>query len=341
MKKQLKGLFPPLVLPLNSVGEVDFESLERQTEYLLAGGADGIWVNGTTGDFFALTDEESANIVAAAVKQTAGRVPVIAQVGEASTRRTIARAERALEAGAKFLAVVLPYYVEYTAGELKEHFRTLQRALGQPTIAYLIPQMCKVSLSLPSLVELAQDGVIIGVKESSGNMDAFRQLNRKVREENLTLSCLNGSSGLMDVSLSVGGQGLVCTVANLVPHLCKEVYRCAELRDGNGASAVQNRVSELLNVMRLPGRPNFAATIAVYKWLLRELGLFASERVFEPLQPLSKSEEHYLREGALPLAQELCAELLLSKGNSGFSQAVAKGNGHVAAPGNAGPQSVN
>jgi 4-hydroxy-tetrahydrodipicolinate synthase len=326
MNHKLQGLFPPVVLPLDAKGQLDFDSLGRQVDFLLAGGADGIWLNGTTGDFFALTAEESAQIVAAAAQRVARRVPVIAQVGQASTRQTIDWAERALEAGADHLAVVLPYYVEYTADELKEHFRVIQRATGQALVVYQIPQMCKVSLSQASLIELARDGVIFAVKESSGNMDAFRQLSAKLREEGLAVSCLNGSSALMDVSLSVGGQGLVCTVANLVPHLCQDLYRHAAAKDPAGATALQEQVSELLRTMRLPGRPNFAATIAVYKWLLRQLGLFHTDKVFAPLAPLTKSEEHYLREGALPLAQQLAGELL-ARGAAEPEAAGAQGPG--------------
>ena len=127
---RLRGLFPPLALPLTAEGDLDFASLNRQVDYLLAGPVEGLWVNGTTGDFFALTDEEGAAVVSAVVKQVQGRVPVVAQIGDTVTRKVIRKGHLALEAGADYLAVVLPYYLEYSQEELKQHYREWRLVKG-------------------------------------------------------------------------------------------------------------------------------------------------------------------------------------------------------------------
>lgn len=307
---KLKGVIPPLVLPLRDTGTIDYDSLDRQIDFLLAGNVDGLWVNGTTGDFFALTDEERAEVVRSAVRRAAGRVPVIAQVGDTSTRLAIRHASGALEAGADFVAVVLPYYVPYTQAELKQHYRKIAAEIGMPVFLYQFPQMCKVALTVPSIIELAQEGVLIGIKDSSGDLDFYRRLLCEVSEKKVTLRCFNGVGALMDLSLFAGGHGIMCAIANLLPHLCKQVYQEATSGNWGKARATMTRVLAFINALALPERTTWAPTVAVYKWILRELGIIATDVVFEPLQPLSKQEQELLRERALPMAKELCADLL-------------------------------
>jgi 4-hydroxy-tetrahydrodipicolinate synthase len=306
----LKGLFPPLLLPLDESGGLDFDSLRRQIDFLLAGGIDGLWVNGTTGDFFALTDDENEAIVEAVVEHVQGRVPVVAQVGDAATRRAVAKANRAMRAGADFISVVLPYYLEYSQAELQEHYRVISRASGQPVVLYQLPQMCKVTLTVENILELVREGVLVGIKDSSGDMDFYGRLTTQVAKERLSLRCFVGSGALMTASLRAGGHGLMCAIANLVPHLCKGVYQASLDSEWEQATALQNQVQELIDVMRLPDRSNWAATVAVYKWMLRQLGVIETERVFAPLQPLSEREQALLRTGALPLLTRHAADLL-------------------------------
>jgi len=250
--EQLKGLFPPLLLPLDSAGEIDFESLERQIDFLLAGGVDGLWVNGTTGDFFALTDDENEAVLKAVLKQVRGKVPVVAQAGDAATRRVIAKAKRAMSAGADYIAVVLPYYLDYSQTELKSHYRAASQAVDRPVILYQLPQMCKVALTIPSILELVREGVLVGIKDSSGDMEFYRKLTAEVASENLPLRCFVGSGALMQPSLQAGGHGLMCAIANLVPHLCKELYDAAVVKDWDRAIALQAKVQELIDAMKLP-----------------------------------------------------------------------------------------
>ena len=308
--EKLRGLIPPLVLPLQDSGAIDYDGLAHQIDYVFAGGADGIWVNGTSGDFFALTEDERAEVVVVATERAAGRVPVIAQVGDASTRRTIANAHRALDSGADFIAVVLPYYLPYTQAELKQHFRIIAKEIGEPVFLYQIPQMSKVALSAPSIVELAQEGTLIGIKDSSGDLEFYQRLSSNLSGTNVSFRCFTGIGALMDLSLLAGGHGLMCAIANLLPHLCKNIYQDATAGNWLGARATQQHILTFINALAMPERTTWAPVVAVYKWMLRELGVINSDRVCEPLQPLSTQEQELLRIGALPLAKELCAGLI-------------------------------
>lgn len=312
---KLRGLIPPLVLPLQATGAVDYEDFDHQIDYVLAGGADGLWVNGTSGDFFALTEDERVKVVLAAVKRVKGRVPVIAQVGDASTSRTISHALGALDAGADFVAVVVPYYLPYTQTELKQHYREVAKATGAPVFLYQIPQMSKVALTIPTIKELAHEGTLVGIKDSSGDLDFYQRLVHQASEANLTLRCFNGIGSVMDLSLLAGGHGLMCAIANILPHLCKRVYSEAAAENWNSAKAIQATVLNFISALALPERTTWPPIVAVYKWIMRELGIIKNDYVSSPLQPLSISEQELLREHALPLAKELCADSLVVRKN--------------------------
>jgi len=303
--RRLRGLFPPLALPLTAGGDLDFDSLNRQVDYLLTGPVNGLWVNGTTGDFFALTEEEGAAVLGAVIKRIRGSVPVVAQIGDTVTRKVIRKGQLAIAAGADYLAVVLPYYLDYSQDELKEHYRAVSTALKRPLILYQLPQMCKVSLTVRTVIELAREGVLVGIKDSSGNQEYFRRLIETARAESVTLRAFVGGGTLMDVSLLAGADGLMCAVANLVPALCHRLCSAAQAGDWEQARRLQSSIIELTEAMRLPDRPNWAATVAVYKWLLRELGVIASDAVFAPLKPLTEGEQARLQQRALPLLREM------------------------------------
>lgn len=315
--EKLEGLIPPLVLPLRDKRTIAYDDFNDQIDYVLAGGADGLWINGTSGDFFFLSDDERAQVVQAAVKRVAGRVPIIAQVGDASTRRTISHALRALDSGANFLAVVLPYYLPYTQTELKQYYREIATEISTPLFIYQIPQMSKVTLAIPSIIELARDGIVIGIKDSSGDLEFYQKLIHQTSAANLNLRCFNGIGSVMDLSLLAGGHGLMCAIANILPHLCKRVCLEAAAENWNGAKATQKTVLSFINVLTLPDRSTWAPIVAVYKWIMRELGIIKHDYVSSPLQPLSACEEELLRKEALPMARNLCAELLGRKTKCG------------------------
>ncbi|HXK60330.1 MAG TPA: dihydrodipicolinate synthase family protein [Acidobacteriota bacterium] len=306
-----RGVFPAMVLPLQRDGEIDFESLLRQVDFLLRGRVDGLWINGTSGDFFALDDDERAEVIKVVVRHVAGRVPVIAQVGDASTRRVISHARRALEARADAVSVTLPYYVDYSQDELKQHYRRVSDSIGRPVYLYQLPQMSKVSLTVPSIIELAEEEVLQGIKDSSGDMQFFYRLLREVDRSGVGLRCFTGVSSLVDVALYMGAHGLMCIVANLLPHLCKDAYLRSLEADWEGVKAVSSRIVALIDAFRLPGRNHWAPTVAVYKWVLCRLGVIATDIVFDPLKPLTPEEEALLARDALPLARELMGPLAL------------------------------
>jgi 4-hydroxy-tetrahydrodipicolinate synthase len=294
------------------------DSLCRHIEYLLAGGANGLWVNGTSGEFHALSDEELTQVVGAAVKCCAGRVPVIAHVGDTATRLVIEKARRAIAAGAALVSVIPPYYLEYSETELKRHFQLVTGAIGSPVFLYQHPATGQRPMAIETLLDLVREGVIIGIKESSTDLEYYRRLIRSARHAGLPLRCFHGAGGLAQMSLSLGGDGLISVVSNIVPHICVRLLHQVRAGRWDEASETQDQISALHEAFSrsLAGRPNWAPVVAACKWVLCELGIVSTATVFDPLEPLSESETAMLRQRALPLAHGFCDELLKKVGYS-------------------------
>jgi len=301
--KRLEGVFVPMVLPLDAASAVDSKALSRLVEHLLAGGVNGLWVNGTTGEFHALGVRERARVVAEVAQIAAGRCPVIAQVGDTATLRTIAHAEAAIESGATHLAVLPPYYMVYSQSEIDRHFRAVSSAIARPFYLYNFPSLTKVAIDTRTTIGLTRDGVAVGMKDSSGDLEYHRRTIAAAREQGLEFACFQGTSTLVAASLLTGSAGLVCAVANLLPATCAALFRQARTGAWSELRATQERINRLVDALAacLSERSGRGGVVAAMKWLLVECGVLGTATVFEPLAPLSSKEQDALRDSVLPL----------------------------------------
>jgi 4-hydroxy-tetrahydrodipicolinate synthase len=301
----LRGVIPPLALPLRPDGTPDLAGVARQVEHLLAAGVSGLWVNGTTGEFFALDAPARAAVLRAAVEAAAGRVPVIAQVGDTSTGLALRHAALAAEAGATHLSAVAPYYAPPSAQEVLAYYRALAAATPLPLLIYQVPQFTQVALSGSDVLALAREGSVVGLKDSLGDLGYFRSLTHHARAAGVPLACFVGGGNLLDLSLLAGAAGAMCAIANLVPRHCVRLYEAAQAGDWQGAAQRQAELLDLMGRLTLPHRPQWTTTLAVYKWLLRALELVEHDVVSAPIQPLDAADQQRLRETALPLIRRM------------------------------------
>ncbi len=132
----LRGILPPILTPLTDDEQIDHASLRRLIEYQIAGGVHGIWVTGTTGEFPCFDERERAGVVATAVEAVAGRVPVVAGIGDCSTRLAVRHAANARYAGVDAIALTPPHYYVNTPDELLAHYRTVRERVDLPLMVY-------------------------------------------------------------------------------------------------------------------------------------------------------------------------------------------------------------
>src|SRR5688572_12640994 len=136
---RLAGIIPPVVTPFRADESLDLPQLKSHVDYLLDRGVDGIFVLGTTGEFYALDEAEKQQVVAAAVEHCRGRSPVYVGTGAETTREVVRLTRMAEREGADGVSVITPYFVKPTQAELLDHFRRVAESTRLPVVLYNNP----------------------------------------------------------------------------------------------------------------------------------------------------------------------------------------------------------
>lgn len=286
------GIVPPIVTPLTLEGEVDTTSLERLLSLQIEAGVDGLFVLGSSGEVGYLTDAQRAQVVQTAIGHVGGQVPVLVGVNYMTTNRVIAVAEQAREAGADAIVATAPFYAITDAAETATHFRSIHAAVDLPLFAYDVPVRVHSKLSPAMLVELGREGVIAGVKDSSGDDVSFRMLLRQSAGlENFAV--FTGHEVVVDGCLLMGASGAVPGLANVDPHGYVRLWRAAQAGDWAAAKAEQDRLTDLFSIVEAPtpGRVSAgAAGLGAFKTALALRGVITGNTMCAPMLSLDESE---------------------------------------------------
>lgn len=292
----LHGIVPPILTPLAPDGRVDLISLARLTRWLLAQGVHGIWACGTTGEFAALDSEEREDVIGTCVETVAGRVPVVANVSDCGTKLTIVHGKRALAAGADALAVTPPYYYPHTQDELLSHFRAVQEALDAPLFVYNIPQTVKTRVEVETILTLAEEGTVIGVKDSQNDLDFDRTLLVSARRRGISLRVLLGTRALIDAAVSIGAHGSIPGVANVAARAAVEAYEAAINGDRETATQAQELVMAVTGLTKGVRSAGTAANLGAMKSALKAMGIISHSTLSAPLHSPTPEEESRVAE---------------------------------------------
>jgi 4-hydroxy-tetrahydrodipicolinate synthase len=219
---RFEGIFPALATPFTKDGAaIDFPSLEKLVEHVIAGGVHGVVVAGSTGEAATLSDEEYWQLIRRVQEIVGKRVAVIAGIGSNNTARAVAIAGELNLLGLDGLLVVTPPYNKPSQAGMAAHFRAIRGVSGIPLIAYNVPSRTGVNLLPDTMEELVADGTIVAVKESSGNMEQGLDLLSRVRK---SASVLSGEDSLVFSFLAAGGAGTISTTANLAPKAFAQLW---------------------------------------------------------------------------------------------------------------------
>ena len=296
---QLRGIFVPMLTPLDADERVDESSLRRLVDFLVGAGVHGIWAMGTTGEFAGIAEAERARAIQATVEEVAGRVPVIANIGDSSTGLALRHARRAAEAGADALALTPPHYYPHSMDEMLTHFRAMKEAFPDlPLLIYNIPQTVKVKMSVATTLQLAREGTVQGIKDSQNDLRWFRMLAVAIRADGLEdqFRLFLGTRILIDAALIIGAHGAIPATSNVAPAAAAEAWEAAVRGDYTLSARAQEvvmRYEDLAGVAR-GGSPD-AASYSSMKNILRDWGVIDSARLTRPLRDFSDDEVTELR----------------------------------------------
>ena len=288
-----KGVIVPILTPLTPNARVDKSSLRRLVNYLVDNGVHGLWAAGTTGEFAALTDEQRIVVVETVVEEVRGRVPVIANVSAPGTQLAVNLAKSMQEIGLDGIAATPPYYYPCAQDELLDHFRYIRDRTGLPLWAYNIPVTVKTVMEPSTIAQLADEGTVIGIKDSSGAGELLAQLNVLCDQKRIRLYRFLGSVFRITSSGAVGAHGTIPGIANLIPAIVSQAWEAGEkgdsVRDYETKIALSTKLQRLAN----GGGPN-AASFSGMKAALKIMGILDHDTVTRPLRPLNEEEKQFI-----------------------------------------------
>jgi 4-hydroxy-tetrahydrodipicolinate synthase len=231
-----------MVTPFTKNLEVNEPALRRLVNHCIEGGVHGVFAVGSQGEFWALTPDEKRRIWEVVVEETRGRVPVYGGTVGVTTRETIALTRLAKDAGVDAVSILTPYFISPTDDELYAHYKAVAEAVDIPIILYTNPARTGVKISVGLLARLAKVPGIVGIKDSSGDLELTAEYIRVAPPE---FSVLMGRDTLIYAGLLYGTRGGIAATGNVKPALVAEIYDRFVAGDLKGALAAQRALAPL------------------------------------------------------------------------------------------------
>lgn len=262
-KDKYGKILVPVLTPFAADQSVDLDKLKGVVNYLIdQNKADSLIFTGTTGEFFTMSVQERADVFAAGLEANAGRLPVIAGIGCASTSETIELGKKAVELGIDTVMVVCPFYTKPTQGELKAHFERVAAALPDANIMlYNIPIFTGVNLEADVVGELAQISNIVAIKDEAELNP--KQITRYLAATPEDFIIYNGDDTYILETYVQGGSkrigGVISGASHVVGDYVREMIETFLAGDVNKAAVMQQRLYPVLRIMGQNGRLNPAA----------------------------------------------------------------------------------
>lgn len=284
---EVKGVVPPLITPIDENEQLDARALRNLIEHVINGGVHGVFVLGSTGEFYGLDFADKVKAVEVTMEQVNGRVPVYVGASAITTKECVKLTRLAKEYGAAAVTVLTPMFITPNENELYTHFRTIAEAEDIPNILYNNPDRTGVNMSAGLIERLADIPNIVGAKDTSGDMTLTAEYIRRTKDKNFGV--MAGRDTLILATLVYGGTGCVAGTANVVPGLVVEIYEKYVRGDIAGALDAQNRLSLLRHAYSLGSFP------VVPKDALNLMGVDVGHPI-RPIQHMSDGNKEKLRE---------------------------------------------
>ena len=247
----VSGLFTAIVTPLNADRSVDIDGLKALVRFQLDAGASGIVPIGGTGEYPAFSRAERKAIVAACVEAAGGK-PVIPGVLSTGYHDALEAGRDFAEAGAAAVMTVTPYYAEGSAEGIRTYFRNYRADVDLPVLLYQIPRRTGVAVSAETVLGMAEDGSIIGMKYSSYDMPEFIKTVKLAGDK---IAILSGEEPLFATHMALGARGGVLASASVYPKIWLTIQDLAKAGKLNEALEVQKSINPVIDAIFVETNP--------------------------------------------------------------------------------------
>tara|TARA_Y100000590_G_C15692575_1_gene1003974 strand:- start:1365 stop:2246 length:882 start_codon:yes stop_codon:yes gene_type:complete len=236
-----KGSNVALITPFKN-NELDIDNYIKLIHFHIKNGTNGLVPAGTTGESPTLSHTEHQKVIELCIKESNGKIPVIAGTGSNSTEEAISLTKHAEKVGANGALVVTPYYNKPTQEGLYQHYKAINDKCGIPIIIYNIPSRSVIDMAVDTMARLFELKNIVGVKDATGDLKRVDQQKEKMGKEFIQLT---GEDGNVLEFNKRGGTGCISVTANIAPKLCSDFQKYS-LSNNNNEVKEAERINDLL-----------------------------------------------------------------------------------------------
>ena len=286
----IEGIVPPMITSVSDRKHIDFDGQGRLLDRIVAGGVNGAFILGTTGEGCSLSERMKQELIEFTVSHARGRVPVFVHIADCCLENSIALASFAERKNADYLVCALPFYFGLTNVAL-------------PLFLYNIPAQTKMMISAGTVKRLAAHPNIIGIKDSSGNGTYFNTLLSEVKGKYPDFSILVGPDEMLASTMGTGGNGGVNSGSNLFPELFSALFKACKENDRKRIIGLQKIVMHVSSgIYSVDSSP-----MSFLKGLKTALYLegMVSDCMCEPLGKVSGADIETIRENLSAVKKEI------------------------------------
>ena len=236
-----KGSIVALITPFKN-NKLDEDNYIKLIHHHIKNGTSGIVPAGTTGESPTLTHNEHKRVIELCVKESGGKIPIIAGTGSNSTDEAVSLTKYAEKVGADGALVVTPYYNKPTQEGLYQHYKSINDNSSIPIIIYNIPSRSVVDMSVDTMARLFELKNIAGVKDATGDLDRASLQKQRMGNEFILLT---GEDGNVLEFNKRGGVGCISVTANIAPKLCSDFQNFSKSKNSNEIKEAE-RINDLL-----------------------------------------------------------------------------------------------
>ena len=289
-----KGSNVALITPFKD-NILDEENYIKLINFHIENGTNGLVPAGTTGESPTLNHKEHQKVIEICIKESGGKIPVIAGTGSNSTEEAVSLTKHAEKAGANGALVVTPYYNKPTQEGLYQHYKAINDNTDLPIIIYNIPSRCVIDMTVDTMAKLFELKNIAGVKDATGDLNRLDQTIKKLGPGFIQLT---GEDGLALEFNKRGGVGIISVTANIAPKQCSEMQRLSKssnVEDINKAELLDKNLQPLHKALFIESNP------APVKYAAKILGL-CDDEIRLPLVNIKEETKHEI-DKALSIAK--------------------------------------
>lgn len=281
------GIIPATITTFHDDETLNLDAMAAVVEHQIGAGVDGLFICGSTGEWWLLNEQERKELAATVVDTAAGRVPVMVHIGANSTAESVCLAKHAEHIGADAISALPPTGRPYPAEAVWDHFRSIGAASALPLYLYHLPQVYGDIITIDRFVD-AIDTIptLAGAKFSSYQIDDLIDLKMKAGDQ---LNIISGCGEQLMSAIGAGADGSICTWWNLIPKLGQAVTERLEQSDVPGARELQHKIVAF-------GRAGLSHAIGFVKLYYQHTHGIQAGQCRRPLSPASDEQYQAYRQ---------------------------------------------